>query len=737
MDKLELMLEADRRGLLPPEKKAILSEAVSRGLLEKPAVVSAGESLMGIPRQIGLTARHAIEGIGETAGVVTEPLRMVINPALRMLGAPPAASTATMARALADKIGLPEPGNATERVAGDVSRLMAGTGGLMGAARGAAGMVAAPISRTVAETLASNPSQQLGAAAGAGYAGGSVREAGGGPLQQFGASLLGGLTGASLTTGGINAYNGASNAINRLMTPKSTPQDIEITINGILSRNGMDFAKIPAAVRTDLAREVQSAMDAGREINPDALRRIADYAAVGAVPTRGSVTLDPVQITQERNLAKLGANSTDPRLQELARLKNTNTGTLIQGMNELGAGRTDAMTAGEAALGAIKGRDAAAKATENALYAKARDSSGRALELDREGFIFDANNRLGQSNKGAFLPDSIKRVLEDIRAGKAANLDGTERAVPFNVDVIDNLKTMLSRASRAATDGNVRSAIAEVRGALEDAQPRAVGRQVGGNQVADPAAMAGAQEAADTASAESMRAFDQARRFARARRTWQESAEGIQAALNDAQPDRFVKDYILTTGNKGATAEVEKMLFTIRKNPEAMQAVKQNVVDYFKSQAMGGAPDEIMTFSQSAFNKALGNFGDAKLKLFFTPDEIGQLKAIGRVARYEQVQPAGSAVNNSNTAGAIGGLLDRIANNKILGRIPFGDVALRQPAANWSAQIGVNNAMDATGAISGRAPTAATQQLRLSDLIGPGLLLAAPSANGSKNQDRR
>jgi hypothetical protein len=34
------------------------------------------------------------------------------------------------------------------------------------------------------------------------------------------------------------------------------------------------------------------------------------------------VTLDPVQITQEKNLAKLGANSTDPKLQELARAEH-------------------------------------------------------------------------------------------------------------------------------------------------------------------------------------------------------------------------------------------------------------------------------------------------------------------------------------------------------------------------------------------------------------------------------
>jgi hypothetical protein len=714
----------------------MLDEARSRGLVDKPLVVSAGETMLGIPRQLGLTARSAIEGIGETAGVFTEPIRMFMNPALRAFGAPAAASTSDMARALADKIGLPAPQNATERVAGDVSRMMAGTGGLIGAARGISSFAASPIVTKTAEALASSPAVQMGAAAGAGAAGGSVREAGGSPGAQFGASLAGGLTGAGATSAGINAYQGISNAIGGLITPKANPQTIEITLNQILSDNGINLGQVPAAVRADLMSEVKAALDTGKDLRPEVVRRIADYAVVGATPTRGSVTLDPVQITQERNLAKLGANSTDPNLQGLARLQNENTGALIRGLNDMGAGRTDSMKAGEAAVGAITGRDATAKAIEKALYARAKDSSGRALELDREGFIFDAYNRLGETNKGAFLPDQIKSLMEQIRTGKTVLPDGTTRPLPFNVDVIDNLKTTLASASRSSTDGNVRAAIAQVRNALEDAQPRAVGRPVGGNQVVDPAALGAAQTTADDASAEAMKAYDRARRFARARRGWQESAEGIQAALNDVPPDRFVKDFILSSGNKAATGEVEKMLATIRKSPEAMQQVKQSVVNYFKSQGMNGAADELRTFSQSGYNKALRDFGDAKLKLFFTSEEITQLKAIGRVASYEQVQPRGAAVNNSNTGAAVGGLLDRIASNKLLARVPFGDVALRQPAANWSAQIGVNNAMNATGAASAKAPVTA-QRARLEALMGPALLLASPSANAGNNDKRR
>ena len=57
----------------------------------------------------------------------------------------------------------------------------------------------------------------------------------------------------------------------------------------------------------------------------------------------------------------------------------------------------------------------------------------------------------------------------------------------------------------------------------------------------------------------------------------------------------------------------------------------------------------------------LGQIGDRKLSVWFTPQEVAQFKATGRVAAYEQVQPRGSAVNNSNTASA-GGLLSKAMN---------------------------------------------------------------------------
>src|SRR5690606_13352327 len=79
------------------------------------------------------------------------------------------------------------------------------------------------------------------------------------------------------------------------------------------------------------------------------------------------------------------------------------------------------------------------------------------------------------------------------------------------------------------------------------------------------------------------------------------------------------------------------------------EAVKEAILAHLKEKALNGSADEIGKFSQSAFNKAMGQIGDRKLSLFFSPEELAQVKTIGRVANYMQNQPVGSAVNNSNS----------------------------------------------------------------------------------------
>jgi len=655
----------------------------------------------GIGRQLGLTARYGLEGLGDAVGVLANPISTVMN----KVGLPHTGTTRQLATTIADTAGLPSPESDTERVVGDASRAITGSAGLGKAANLMAEKVVSPIARSVLSGLGASQGLQAVSAAGGAAAGGATRESGGGAGAQFSAALVGGLGTAGLSALATKVYGGITGAIGQYLTPKQSMGEVNNTLNKILQSNEVDISNLPPMIRAELAHEVKKTLNTGKQLNPDVVRRIADYGVVGATPTKGSVSLDPVQITQERNLTKLGANSTDPRLQELARVQNSNNKAFIENLNNLGANtaNADPLVAGRKAIDSITSQNDVAKKLETSLYSKAKDSSGRSIDLKREPFIYDVYNMLGKENKGAFLPREFQTLLKEIHSGKVTHLDGTQDVIPFNVDVIDNLKTALATAMRESSDGNKTAAMRIVRSALDRAEPVGIKR-----------------------GSEAMAAFNNARTHAKELRDWQESLDGIKSALDSPNPDRFVKDHILTDANKASTANVEKLMFSIKKNPEAFQAVKENVVSYFKNKALGNASDEVGNFSQSAYNNALKNFGDAKLSVFFNKAEITKLKALGRVSGYEMVQP--------KTAGALVGALDKIVSSKLINRLPFGEAAVSKPLQNWAMSIGAKNALDVKSLV--RKPELTEQQLRLERLFGPGLLLASPRADSSDNNKR-
>lgn len=632
----------------------------------------------GIPRQIGLTARYGLEGLGS--------IPQILGGAMEGIGVEGAGGN--LGQTIANVIGLPSPSGVTERTVAEAAKLLTPAAGFIKG--GEALSKLGGVTGRVGGLLASNPAAQLQSAAGAGLLGGYTKETGGDEASQFVASLAGGV-GAPFGVAALKAVPGAAmNAAKRFVSTvapnavrqQATPQ-IDIAIRNALEPSGITLDQLPANVRASIRADVAEAMKQGGDLDPAALQRLAAYRMTGATPRAANLTLDPVALTQQKNLAKLGANSKDPAAQLLARAENENNAALIRNLNELGAERGDLYRAGESIVGSVQARDAAMREQENALYRAARDQAGRQIPLDREAFVNDAYQRIAESGKGAFLPTEISNLLNQIRVGKFTNA-GQEFDVPFNVDVIDNLKTTLANASRSSQDGNTRAAIRAVRDALENAPIDARGRQVGGNQLVSRETLAGAQNRANTLSSEAMRAFDEARSFARGRRQWQESSPAIESALGGAQPDRFVEQFIIGSGDRSSANNASLLRNELANNPEALGQTKSAIANWLKGKALSGATDEVGNFSQSAYNKALKQLGDNKLRLFFSDPEIAQLKAVGKVASYEQVQPRGSAVNNSNTAPTlVAGLLDRIGSSPFLSKIPLGS-ALATPIQNIS-----------------------------------------------------
>jgi hypothetical protein len=684
----------------------------------RPASVSAGQEINSIPRQLGLTARYGIEGIANAAQLVTEPIRAVTDlftPERRLSTAdlvtgkkapPKSMPLGAVASQFADTLGLPKPEGANERVVGDAARLMAGAGGMGGAARLAS---AAPGAVGQAgQFLSSNMGQQVASAAGAGLAGGASREAGGSPLMQ-GAAALGGGVAAGLAPGAAqSAVNAGRSFINSFR-----PQQLDVQVQAAMQRAGVDWAQLPPRVQQSLRQDLADALNAGRELDPAAVRRLADFRLVGATPTRGMVSQDPVQITREMNLAKTGANSADQGLQGLARVQNQNNATFIRNLDEAGALQGDQFRAGAAAVGSINARDTQLERGVSSLYQQARDTSGRAADLDRAAFSRRVSELLDEAMVGGALPKDVENKINWIASNaKPQGMHGSI-PMPFNVDIAEQLKTQIAKLQRNTSDGSARHALGLVRQALDEA-PLMQAPKV--NQSNLPAVPGTVPPSTATLGQQSIDAFNQARGAARDRFQWRESARPIDAAVNGAQPDKFVQQFVLNGTLDDARAVAQNA---------PVSEVKNAILAHLKDKALNGATSEVGKFSQSAYNKALRAIGDRKLSLFFTPEEITQLRAVGRVASYAQVQPVGSAVNNSNSGALLLGKgLDALAG--FSNSLPVIGPMVSQPITNGIQ--GLNLAIR-TNQAQNVAPGLLMQQPRRP--LAQGLLLPGMAAGGT------
>jgi hypothetical protein len=625
----------------------------------------AGAALRDIPRQVGLTARYGLEAATGAADLLASPIRAGLN--LAGANIQPASTTVGQ---LADKAGI-SPRNADERVIGDAARTGFGFTTLGGAAKTLT-QNAGPVAQRVGQMFTANAGAQGVGAATAGAAGGAVREAGGGPVEQFIASLVGGVGGGVAANKVAGLVESGKNALTRLMTPQSVvtrqaDQQIELA----LQRSGVDWSQVPERIRQGLREEVGQALNSGGQLNPDALRRLMVFRATETTPTVGMLTQNPGQITREMNLAKTGANSTDLGLQRLPGLQNQNVLTLLNRLDQAGAaGAPDAAAAGARAVGGLQSQVTQARGNINALYGAARDSQGRSLPLNGNAFTTQANQMLDEAMVGGALPADVANVMNRIARGE----------MPLTVEIAEQLKTRIGNLQRGASDGGARMALGLVRQALDDAplvQPPQVNP---GNLPAVPGTVP------PSTAGQGQAAIDAFNRARAANRAYMQTLEAnpALAAVDDAaaavraNPQlRSVEDVVGAAGfmnkyvlGKSATpGQVQALVQQV--GPEGAQALRQNVMRHLRDAATNST-DDIAKFSNDAYRRALRDIGEDKLLTLFSPEEVLNLRNVGQAAKYMQAQPAGSAVNNSNSGALVLGrgldTLERLAGNLPVGR---------------------------------------------------------------------
>ena len=155
----------DLRGMANPD---VGYRDIDPSMIGQPVVqqAPARQNQDSIARQVGLTARYGMEGLGQVADIVGSPLNMLINRATGSQLGTPSQSMSNFATML----GLPQPQTNFERGIGNVTRAVAGIPA-MGGAGGLLQQAPNLTAQVVGRGLAAQPvAQMAGATAGTGAA---------------------------------------------------------------------------------------------------------------------------------------------------------------------------------------------------------------------------------------------------------------------------------------------------------------------------------------------------------------------------------------------------------------------------------------------------------------------------------------------------------------------------------------------------------------------------------------
>lgn len=355
--------------------------------------------------------------------------------------------------------------------------------------------------------------------------------------------------------------------------------------------------------------ELQAAVkDAGGNVNQEVLGRHieAESLPVPAKLTKGQATQDSALISMEQN-----ARGKNPAFAERFNEQNQNLADNLQSIREsVGPDvfSTNPVEHGETLIKAYKDKAAAADADIGSKYQALRDANGGKFPIDAKSL----NSNVGQALHDKLLFEHAPSA-EMNQLAQAANKDMT-------FEQYEAMRTNLARVMRSSTDGNERAAAGVIRQEMEKLP-----------MTGDAARL---KPLADTARSAAKAQFDAL-----------DADPAYKAAVNGTvSPDRFVSRFIVN----GDRDNVARMRQNFADNPTAQQTMGVAALDHLRNSAR---IDDLYrgNFAQASYNKNLQAL-DPKMSTLFSPKDAGDIRALGNVARYQQSQPRGSFVNNSNTA---------------------------------------------------------------------------------------
>jgi len=524
------------------------------------------------------------------------------------------------------------------------------------------GNVASPVNMTAAKfmpTAKIGDSMKMLAAKGAaaGAAGAATQPALSGDFATEKATQIG----VGAATGGVltPALSRASESLGKMYREWSrngatskTPERIAFEIKSSLARDDIDVGQIPKAVMSKLSNEVNQALRSGQEIDAPALLRKLDFDRVGVKPMLGQLTRDPTQFTREMNLRGVQGVG-----EPIANRLNEQSGQIASKFRQGLLGAPDEYAAGAGLLGSLRAEDKKMSAGVRSAYDAFKSSTGKDLDVPLQGLSQGYAQTL--RDFGDTIPGSVRKQFDEL------GLLGGKQMKTFGIDDAENLIKSINK-NYNPMDRAQSKALDELRGHVQ-------------NSILDVTDSGAGMEAATLAN--------MARDTARQRFNAIDSTPALKAAINGAEPDKFVKKYVIG----GSVRELKSMADMV--GPGGRATMGQQMMRHLQNKAFGANAAGDGMGRQASLNSELQSIGREKLQTIFGADKADELFALGRVMAYIQQQPAGSAVNNSNTGAMVASLLGKIGGT--VKGMPYINDFVIKPIQTFADRGNVSSALSA------------------------------------------
>lgn len=471
--------------------------------------------------------------------------------------------------------------------------------------------------------------------------------------EKTGQVVTGAVTGAALTPVLTKGAESIARTVRNMRASggTKTPEQIAYEIRASLARDDIDVGQIPDHVFKKLTLEVNDALKQGKDLDAAAILRRLDFERQGVAPTLGQLTRDPTQFTQERNMRGIQGVG-----EPLANRFNEQAGTISRKFRQLTAGSADPYDAGQGLISKLKQRDEEMLTGVRQAYRAFKESTGKDLDVPLTGLAQDYAKTL--RDFGQTIPGSVRGQFEEL------GLMGGKQLKTLTIDDAENLIKVINKNYNPA-DRAQSAALDELRAAVQ----RAI-TDVSGDAGGEASKLA---QAARAAASKRFQTID--------------STPAFKAAINDAAPDDFVKKFVL----RGDVREINELAKLV--GPDGQETMKNQLLKHLENKAFGTNVAGDGAGSQAAFNRELQNIGKNKLVAILGEQAVDDLYSLGRVMAYIQQQPAGSAVNNSNTGAAVASLFGKVGGT-IKGAPYINDFVVK-PLQGFGERSAVKNALAA------------------------------------------